>query len=214
MPILADIHTHKLPREAGQAIVSCQPHEFNPLPDEWYSVGIHPWYADERTWQSDDFRRRFEEMSVHPRVLAIGEAGIDRLSSVPLDCQMAIFRYQAGLAELVGKPLIIHAVKAQSELVQLKRELKPRMPWIIHGFRGKVQLAQDFVRHGMYLSFGARYQEEALRQMPVDRLFLETDESDVSIAELYEKAACLRGVTCSELTGEVSRNIQCVFFRR
>lgn len=116
------------------------------------------------------------------------------------------------MAEAVCKPLVIHAVKAQAELIQLKRELKPRVPWIIHGFRGKVQLAQDLVRHGLYLSFGARYQEETLRQIPLDRLFLETDESEVSIASLYEEAARLRGLSCSELREAVSCNIHRVFF--
>lgn len=207
-----DIHTHKLPAEAGQAIVSCQPHMFAPLQDEWYSVGVHPWYADECEWQTDSFRCSFEEMVSHPRVLAVGEAGIDHLSRVSLDCQTDIFRYQAGVAEAVCKPLVIHAVKAQAELIQLKRELKPRVPWIIHGFRGKVQLAQDLVRHGLYLSFGARYQEETLRQIPLDRLFLETDESEVSIASLYEEAARLRGLSCSELREAVSCNIHRVFF--
>ncbi len=207
-----DIHTHKLPAEAGQAIVSCQPHAFAPLQDEWYSVGIHPWYADECMWQDEAFRRRFGEMASHPRVLAVGEAGIDHLSRVALNCQTDIFRYQAGVAEAVCKPLVVHAVKAQAELIRMKNELKPRMPWIVHGFRGKAQLARDFVRHGLYLSFGACYQKEALRQVPLDRMFLETDESDVPIAGLYGQAACLRGLSCGELREAVSRNVRRVFF--
>ena len=77
----------------------------------------------------------------------------------------------------LDKPLVIHLVKAMSELLKLKQQIKPANPWIIHGFRGKAALAEECLRHGFYLSFGEKYQEEALRITPAGRLFLETDES-------------------------------------
>lgn len=207
-----DIHIHRLPSVPGEAIVCCQPDAFCPQEDGWYAVGIHPWWLEEYDWADAAFKAHFEALVRHPRVLAVGEAGLDKLVAVPLDSQTDALRYQACVAEAAGKPLVLHLVKAAAELLALKRELQPRVPWIVHGFRGKAQLAQDLVRHGLYLSFGACYQEEALRQMPADRLFLETDESDVPISDLYERAALVRGVTCDELVETVSRNVQSVFF--
>lgn len=208
-----DIHTHHLPVVPGAAIVNVMPGNFLPFPGHWYSIGFHPWYADEDLLECDNaLRRDFEQQICHPQVLAVGEAGIDKLARTPLSVQIDLFRFQVSVAETVCKPLIIHAVKVQAELIRLKRELKPRMPWVIHGFRGKAQLARELVRHGLYLSFGVRYQEEAMRQLPADRLFLETDESDVSIADLYRRAALVRGVACSELEETVSLNVQSVFF--
>lgn len=207
-----DIHTHRLVPVPGESIVSCLPDAFFPQEDGWYSVGIHPWNLDSYDWMDATFRTYFESLVCHPQVLAVGEVGLDKLVSVPLDSQIEALRYQADLAESIGKPLVLHLVKATTELLALKRELNPRVPWIVHGFRGKAQLALDLVRHGLYLSFGACYQEEALRQMPADRLFLETDESDVPISDLYERAALVRGVTCDELVETVSRNVQSVFF--
>lgn len=206
-----DIHTHQL-SVPGKVIVSCLPDAFFPQEDSWYSVGIHPWNLDSYDWTDATFRTYFESLVRHPQVLAVGEVGLDKLVSVPLDSQIEALRYQADVAESIGKPLVLHLVKATTELLALKRELNPRAPWIVHGFRGKAQLAQGLVRHGLYLSFGARYQEEALRQMPADRLFLETDESDVPISDLYERAALVRGVTCDELVETVSRNVRSVFF--
>lgn len=206
-----DIHTHQL-SVPGKVIVSCLPDTFCPQEGGWYSVGIHPWQLDSYDWTDTAFRAHFEALVRHPQVLAVGEAGLDKLISVSLDSQTDALRYQADVAEAIGKPLVLHLVKATAELLALKREFNPRVPWIVHGFRGKAQLAQDLVRHGLYLSFGARYQEEALRQMPADRLFLETDESDVPISDLYERAALVRGVTCDELVETVSRNVQSVFF--
>ena len=173
-----DIHTHRLVPVPGESIVSCLPDAFFPQKGGWYSVGIHPWQLGSYDWTDTAFRAHFESLVRHPQVLAVGEAGLDKLISVSLYSQTDALRYQADVAEAIDKPLILHLVKATTELLVLKRELNPRVPWIVHGFRGKAQLALDLVRHGLYLSFGARYQEEALRQMPADRLFLETDESD------------------------------------
>lgn len=53
-----------------------------------------------------------------------------------------------------GKPLVIHLVKAVDELLKVKRDLRPSNPWIIHGFRGKAALAEEYLKHGFYLSFG------------------------------------------------------------
>ena len=207
-----DIHTHRLVPVPGESIVSCLPDAFFPQKGGWYSVGIHPWQLGSYDWTDTAFRAHFESLVRHPQVLAVGEAGLDKLISVSLYSQTDALRYQADVAEAIDKPLILHLVKATTELLVLKRELNPRVPWIVHGFRGKAQLALDLVRHGLYLSFGARYQEEALRQMPADRLFLETDEIDSPISDLYERAALIRGVTCDELMETVSRNVRSVFF--
>lgn len=207
-----DIHTHRLVPVPGESIVSCLPDAFFPQKGGWYSVGIHPWQLGSYDWTDTAFRAHFESLVRHPQVLAVGEAGLDKLISVSLYSQTDALRYQADVAEAIDKPLILHLVKATTELLVLKRELNPRVPWIVHGFRGKAQLALDLVRHGLYLSFGAHYQEEALRQMPADRLFLETDEIDSAISDLYERAALIRGVTCDELMETVSRNVRSVFF--
>lgn len=207
-----DIHTHRLTPVPGEAIACCTPDAFCPQEGGWYSVGIHPWQLEDYDWKEAACKARFESLVRHPQVLAVGEAGLDKLIITSLDSQMEALRYQAQVAEAIGKPLVLHLVKATAELLALKRELNPRIPWIIHDFRGKAQLGLDLVRHGLYFSFGARYQEEAMRQMPADRLFLETDESDVPITDLYERAARLRGVTRDELMETVSCNVRRVFF--
>ena len=211
-PYPIDIHTHRPPSVPGEAIVCCPPGDFHPQEGSWYSIGIHPWRLEDSDWEKAANLARFESLVRHPQVLAVGEAGLDKLTAAPPDRQLEALRYQARVAEAADKPLILHLVKATAELLALKHELKPRVPWIIHGFRGKAQLAEDLVRHGLYLSFGARYQEEALRNMPADRLFLETDESDTPIIDLYERAARLRGITRDKLMETVSRNVRHVFF--
>lgn len=152
-------------------------------------------------------------VSAPSQVLAVGEAGLDKLADAPMDLQVEVFRCQACLAEEVGKPLVIHLVKAVDELLKVKRDLRPSNPWIIHGFRGKAALVEEYLKHGFYLSFGEKYQEAALCRVPADRLFIETDESEVSIGELYARAAEVRGISPEELGETLRRNVCKVFFK-
>lgn len=154
------------------------------------------------------------EVAHHPQVIAIGEAGLDKLTDAPLSVQLAAFEYQARLAMETGKPLIIHLVKATDELLKVKKELRPQNPWIIHGFRGKAAVAQMFLQHGFYLSYGEKYQPESLCTTSVERLLLETDESIVPIETLYEQAATLRHIPLNELTETIGQNIRHLFFTR
>jgi TatD DNase family protein len=145
-------------------------------------------------------------------VLAIGEAGIDKLSQTNLSLQINIFEQHARLAEQLGKPLIIHAVRATDELIKLKKSIRPTQAWIIHGFRGKAALADEYIRQGFYLSFGDKYQEEALRTMPVERFFIETDESTTPVDALYERAAALRNTPPEAFKEAIRQNIERLFF--
>lgn len=220
MKLPVDIHTHQRPRTPGTAIVNCYPDTFAPATGEWYSVGIHPWHIPTTSVQArtDSALRHEMEMlaalAVQPQVLAIGEAGLDKHADAPMAVQTEVFEYQAQLSSRLGKPLVIHLVKAVDELLRLKHRIQPPVPWIIHGFRGKAALAEEYLRHGFYLSFGERYQEEALRITPPDRLFLETDESETPVADLYRQAAAVRHMALDELAETVRENIGKVFFRQ
>ena len=191
MKCLVDIHTHRLPRIPGTAIVNCYPDVFSPKEGEWYSVGIHPWHVPAAVTSNVRCEMNMLPSLVgHPQVLAIGEAGLDKLADAPIAVQIEVFEYQAQLSA------------------------EPANPWIIHGFRGKPALAQDYVRHGFYLSFGEKYQEESLRAVPAGRLLLETDESGVPIMELYRRASEVRGIPLDRFMEDMQENIDKVFFKR
>ena len=124
--------------------------EENSFSGQWCSVGIHPWYIYNNV--QGQFLR-LESAVLCPSVVAVGEAGLDKLSETPLDIQSDVFAKQAALAERSGKPLIIHCVKAWDELIMQRKSMKPRVPWIIHGFRGNGILAQQLLKQGFFLSF-------------------------------------------------------------
>lgn len=207
---LLDIHTHHLPENPAQAIFSCLPREFSPVPGGFYSVGLHPWHLSADYTQEWN---RLVEIAEHPQVLAIGEAGLDKIVKVDMDLQQEAFIRQMELSEQTGKPLVIHSVRTANELIRLKKKRRPRMPWIIHGFRGNENIARELVRHGFYLSFGANYREEALLAVPVERIFIETDESTADVRTLYEKAAQTLSLPYNQLLTSVQQNMKEVFFR-
>ena len=176
---ITDIHTHDLSRRG--AIIN---YDFaTPMqPGMIYSAGVHPW--DTLSPSADRYIDETRELARSGSITAVGECGLDRLTGAPLDVQSDIFRRQAVIGEEYGLPIILHVVKAFQEITALKKELKPSVPWIIHGFRGKPQLAEELLRHGFYLSLGERYNPMTAEAIPVDRLLAESDESRLSATEI------------------------------
>ena len=192
-----NIHTHVSVHPESE-ILSLAPEELSTDNRSSYaSVGIHPWTL---TKENADIQwEALREFIKDKRIIAIGECGLDKLKGPSMELQTAVFKQEAALAENSSLPLIIHCVKAFNELIQLKKEISPCQPWIIHGFRGKLPLALDCIRHGFYLSIGSHFQENTLKAIPLDRLFIETDESEESIGSIYQRIAETKGISQQEM---------------
>lgn len=166
-----DIHRHRLgDADPTRVVVNLEPGQ-QPDGSGWFSAGIHPWMAD----RADEYWQWLEEVLAHPRVLAVGEAGLDALRGPDQATQTRVFERQAELSERFAKPLIIHAVRSWPALTALRRRLKPSQPWIIHGFRGKPELARQLLDQGFSLSFGHRFNPDSYALTPPERRYSETD---------------------------------------
>ena len=206
-----NIHPHVSVHPESE-ILSLAPEELSTDNRSLYaSVGIHPWTL---TKENADIQwNALHESIKDKRIVAIGECGLDKLKGPSMELQTAVFKQEAALAEDSSLPLIIHCVKAFNELIQLKKEISPRQSWIIHGFRGKLPLALDCIRHGFYLSIGSHFQENTLKTIPLDRLFIETDESEESIGSIYQRVAETKGISQQELLEAINKNVREVFFK-
>ena len=214
--MLWDAHTHH-PAEAKpnlRQIQSLRPEEALATaptsPHVYRSVGLHPWHQEdltERGLASLDIALR------QPQVIALGEAGLDKVCDTPLAQQIHFFCEQVSLAEDRELPIFIHLVRAQDELLRLKKELRPHQPWIIHGFRGKGTQAEQLLRQGFYLSFGARAHIDALSSAwRAGQLLLETDDRPVpNISEVYEKTANALGISHQRLSEDIASTVKCLF---
>ena len=173
---------------------------------ELHSVGIHPWYI----YNVEEQLAGLEQQAMLPGAVAIGEAGLDKLAEAPLERQLEVFKASAALAESLGVFLIIHCVKAWDELIALKKELKPRMPWVIHGFRGNAALAGQLIRQGFYLSFGEHFNPAAVRIAWPDRLFAETDDREIDIRTVYDNLSASLNLPLEQFAAQVSDNVHSV----
>ncbi len=213
-----DAHTHC--PDAGDA-TSIQIHSLHlteAMPEHFArrsfaSIGLHPWQAEDLTEGS--LLLLEEKLLRSPRVVALGEAGLDRVCSTPYSKQLYFFREEARLADRLDLPLIIHLVRAQDDLVRLGKELRPRSPWLIHGFRGKPQQAEQLLRAGFYLSFGRYFHSESLAlAYRKGRAFLETDDiAELSIASVYSEASRSLGISLEELREKLYAQALSLFSR-
>ncbi len=199
MPLL-DIHTHKQKSKEHIEILNC-----NAMPKEGLcSLGIHPWEISAK-WEHTI--ATITSMAREKSVVAIGECGFDLVNSTAtVDLQKEVFLKHVEISEAIEKPLIIHLVKGQDILLQTAKSSKHKQPWIIHGFRGKPEQAKQLLNAGMYLSFGEKFNPETLKTTPLNRLFIESDESDKSLAEIYGSIAKCIEISIEELKQHISTN--------
>lgn len=190
--MLIDIHTH---RPTSAVTIT--------------AVGLHPWQAAMGVIPSEA-----EILSAD----AVGEIGLDKACGVDFEQQTAVFEAQLRLAEQHQKPVVLHCVRAFEEVMNALEKFALRTV-IFHGFIGSREQAERAVKKGYYLSFGARTERskktiEALRATPLDRLFVETDEAETPIEEIYALVARLRGVEVEALATEVSQNYERILFSK
>ena len=181
-----------------------------------YTYGIHPWFLDRNNYrqQIESVRKNAE----NPAILAIGEAGFDKLRGADPDLQRSVFEEQVEISEEVKKPVIIHCVRAWDELLSVHKRLKPKMPWLVHGFRGNVELAMQLLTKGMYLSFWFNFilrpeSSKIIRALPEDRIFLETDGSDTAIIDIYKKVSGDKEIEVEELKSLILSNFNTFFHK-
>lgn len=178
--MILDVHTHNI--TATNAIISVEPGDFKPVEGLFYSVGLHPWSARRDAHHEALLR----SAAVHPQVVAIGECGIDLVRSTLDEAgQIELTLLHARLAEELHKPLVLHCVRSFHIIARLLKEFSPTQPWIIHGFRGNATVARQLLRFKqVWLSFGERFNADALAATPQNRRLAETDCSSRPIEEI------------------------------
>ncbi|MGL5318001.1 MAG: TatD family hydrolase [Bacteroidales bacterium] len=215
--MLIDIHTHRQTlRPDICAVLQIAPRDVSSCTG-LFSIGIHPWDTgldDCELEEYFDSMRSILNSSVHrEQFFALGECGLDKLQGAPLDKQIYWFKKQVALSESASVPLIIHCVKAWDELLKIHKQTMPQMPWIIHGFRGKSQLARQLLaKNNIFLSFGVYFNTEALLATPSERLFIETDEMEADLSVLYYSVANERNISPNELISQIECNF--VFLKK
>ena len=220
--MFVDIHTHI----DSQSVIKIVSENFEEkILTTW---GVHPWDlrhfdrpqgAENSHPIAGDFSTslrfaRNDVVSISSRndVAAIGEVGLDKAHKETFDKQVEVFEEMIRLSESLRKPVIVHCVRAYSEIIEMRKKTKATMPWVIHGFNSSVETMRQLLRYDIYISLGEilyRNDTQAikrLKEIPIERLFLETDVSGRDIKDVYAKAASLMGCDIEFLCNKIFEN--------
>lgn len=194
------------------------------FPEVWASVGFHPHDAKELDAQGASV---IEGLLSHPRVVAVGEAGLDyHYDHSPRARQLEVFEWHMGLAAREGLPLVVHSREADDQTLDLLEDAGAGLTVILHCFSMPDRLA-ELMRRGYYVSFAgnvtfakATALQEAARTAPSDHILIETDapfltpvprrgrpNSSALVVHTYEFVAGVRGVTPARLAAQVRENV-------
>ena len=210
MANFVNIHTHT-PRKAGVEIGNFRLGIDGESPQIPFSAGVHPWDCEVATEQFDSL---LSALKTAPCV-AIGEIGLDKVCGVDFELQKSAFEAQLAIAEERNLPVVIHCVRATNECITTLRSHKLQGV-IFHGFIGSMEMAKSIVSKGYYISFGATALASpktlgALAEIPLERLFLETDTATTPIEELYNKVAQIRNIDTEILKEIIITNYNRLF---
>lgn len=207
-----DVHTHHSGKQNGVTSIqslSVTSDIFLAMPKKKpISIGLHPWYA---TLEQLPMQMKYMQvLAKQANVKLIGECGLDKLRGETLDKQILILKEQILLAEQLEKPIILHCVKAFSELIALKDELRIKVPTLIHGFNKNQELGKQMQNKGFLLSFGSsilKHDSDAAGLIKKSNsFFLETDSAEISIEQIYQAAANLKKCSVDELKAIIFTN--------
>ena len=186
-------------------------------PHVYAAVGYHPENCAPYTPSDLDVLR---EMARNPKVVAIGEIGLDYYweQNPPRELQQEVFRAQLALAQELNLPVIVHDRDAHADCLAIVKEF-PALRGVFHCYSGSVEMARELWKLGWYTGFdgpvtykNARKTVEVAQEVPMDQLLLETDSPYMApvpvrgtrndsrnIRHIAEKIAELRGMTADEV---------------
>ena len=178
--------------------------------NSFHSRGIHPWFVN-KTIPVE----KLESDLQHPKCIALGEIGLDKICGTDFELQRKLFIQQIELSEKYNLPVIIHCVRASNELVELKKEIKPTQLWIWHGFN-KVSILNQTLENEIIPSLGEailhnEYLRNELANLESSQFLLETDTSTFSIEMIYKTVAEVRNQSIESIQKEQITNFERIF---
>ena len=209
-----NLHTHFYTKsDSILEIVNQYPKDFSDeIPS--YSIGIHPWHIDDNSI-NEDLKIIKSKLSLK-ECIALGECGLDKRIDKIYSTQINVFESQLDLLHHISKPVILHCVASFDEVISCKKNSGLTSPFIIHGFSKNLQVAKQLLNQDFHLSFGKYLLKnselsEVFKQIPNEKIFLETDTIAESLEEVYTFAANCKNISIEEMKEIVWKNYQTIF---
>ena len=200
------------------------------FPNIYATVGMHP--HDAKDVGADELRA-LRELTSHPKVIAVGETGLDYYyNHSPHEVQRRVFAQFIGMARETGLPIVVHERDAAQEAAELLRSEGSReLHGVIHCFTGNYEAACDYLDLGFYLSFtgiitfkNAEPLRDVVCKVPLERMLVETDSPFLTpmphrgkrnepafVRLVAETVAKVKGISLEEVAERTSQNVQDLF---
>lgn len=179
-----------------------------------HTVGVHPW---EIVKTPNEWETILRKKLSHGDCLGLGECGIDRAIQTPIDLQLSFLEKQLKLyREFPQKLVVVHCVRAYSDLIPFFKQY-PELNYLLHDYNGGVEQTLELMKFSCYFSYGQKLDQlqskamKSLSHIPLDRLFLETDDSKIHIIEQYQKLADLKEIEIGVVRNQLYKNYRVLF---
>ena len=195
------------------------------------TVGMHPHDSKDFNVESSKI---FRDLADHPKVIALGEMGLDYYRDLsPRSIQKTAFEQQLNLADELNLPVVIHNREAYHDIIPILQSRCGRIRGVMHCFSAGVEIMRQSLKLGFYIGIGgpvtyrkSHALQEVAREVPADRLLVETDcpwlapqfrrgrrNEPAYVRAIAKKIAELRGVSLEDIGATTTRNFENLFGR-
>lgn len=219
--MLIDIHGHDPKTSGADFFLYCHADLKTPLPKAFnpsthkLSVGLHPWFLP-TNWEEG--RELLDNWTTKNQIHSFGECGLDRLRGPELSLQGEFLLKQLEYAQSLKMPFVtLHCVRAFPEMMAVLKESTFKGKILFHDFGGNPDItAQLIKKENIYFSLyrilerskESEKLNETLKFLPLERIFLETDDSHLSIESQYHLASQVLAIPMSELITQIEDNLK------
>lgn len=194
----------------------------------YYALGIHPWYSplnsNEINAQLMQLTHFVKEQGKDKCLVAIGESGLDKLKGATIDLQITLLIGQIAIANQYQLPILLHCVKAHTQLIHCLKSQPVQKKGVIHGFTGSAEIAKEYTKLGFKLGIGGmllmpnfKKLHQTVLQLPLNSFVVETDSPAMSpfigqlntpltILQVIDKIASIKKISTQLVRDQLSQN--------
>lgn len=201
----------------------------NEFSNVYAAVGVHP---HEILEINNDFWSRFDKVFSSPKVVAIGEVGLEISDGLPpIKKQLEVLKQFVDLSNKKNKPLIFHIRDAHQEFQEFIKNYQEKIKGVMHCFTGTISDAEFYLSYGLYISIAGMVTfpnsdvlREVVKNIPLERLLVETDAPFLApqnwrgernepayVVETARKIAEIKGVSLEEVERVTEKNTKNIF---
>jgi TatD DNase family protein len=222
MSFYLDAHIHSANLETNtQSIISLDPRNIDQhlIQNHFFTLGLHPWWINEAP--IENVLSEINKLKTHQNFIALGECGLDRHRNQNFNVQVEVFKQQLLYAKQNNIPCVtLHCVRAFSDILEILKEVNYLGNLFFHDYNGNPETTETLLQLNSYFSLGFKILDaktkaaRSLNIIPINRLFLETDNFEVSLHQLYEHTAKIKNLTVHGLQLKIIENFSSCFHKK